>query len=62
MAKKKNKKTFNLTNQQVVAAFAQYLYDTGELGNGEAQGELVYELIENQGAKVVLTIKEEGDE
>jgi len=62
MAKKKNKKTFNLTNQQVVDAFAQYLYDTGELGNSEAQGELVYELIENQGAKVVLTIKEEGDE
>ncbi len=54
MAKNKNKKTFELTNQQVVDAFAQYLYDTGELGNGEATGELVYELSENNGAKVTV--------
>ena len=47
MVKSKNKKTFKLSNQQVVDAFAQYLYDTGELGNGESTGELVYELSEN---------------
>ena len=62
MTKNKNKKTFNLTNQQVVDAFAQYLYDIGELGNGESTGELVYELSENNGAKVVLTINESKDE
>tara|TARA_B100001057_G_scaffold493530_1_gene588133 strand:+ start:2478 stop:2672 length:195 start_codon:yes stop_codon:yes gene_type:complete len=60
MVKSKNKKTFKLSNQQVVDAFAQYLYDTGELGNGESTGELVYELSENNGATVVLTINE-GD-
>ena len=57
----KNKKTFKLTNQQVVDAFAQYLYDTGELGNDESTGELVYELSENNGATVVLTINESED-
>ena len=57
----KNKKTFKLTNQQVVDAFAQYLYDTGELGNNESTGELVYELSENNGATVVLTINESED-
>jgi len=62
MADNKNKKTFNLTNQQVVDAFAQYLYDIGELGNGESTGELVYELSENNGARVVLTINESKDE
>tara|TARA_B100001287_G_scaffold275421_1_gene282976 strand:+ start:1176 stop:1370 length:195 start_codon:yes stop_codon:yes gene_type:complete len=62
MAENKNKKTFELTNQQVVDAFAQYLYDTGKLGNGEATGELVYELSENNGAKVILTINEEQSE
>tara|TARA_B100001057_G_scaffold267506_1_gene267635 strand:- start:875 stop:1090 length:216 start_codon:yes stop_codon:yes gene_type:complete len=61
MAQNKNKKKFNLTNQQVVDAFAQYLYDTGELGNGESTGELVYELSENNGATVVLTINEKDD-
>lgn len=61
MANKK-KKTFKLTNQQVVDAFAQYLYDIGKLGNGEATGELVYELSENNGAKVILTINEEQSE
>ena len=60
MVKSKNKKTFKLSNQQVVDAFAQYLYDTGELGNGESTGELVYELSENNGATVVLTINK-GD-
>lgn len=60
MANKK-KKTFKLTNQQVVDAFAQYLYDTGELGNNESTGELVYELSENNGATVVLTINESED-
>ncbi len=60
MANKK-KKTFKLTNQQVVDAFAQYLYDTGELGNDESTGELVYELSENNGATVVLTINESED-
>ena len=58
----KNKKKFKLTNQQVVDAFAQYLYDTGELGNGEATGELVYELSENNGATIVLTINDNKDE
>ena len=62
MAENKNKKTFELTNQQVVDAFAQYLYDIGKLGNGEATGELVYELSENNGAKVILTITEEQSE
>tara|TARA_B100002019_G_scaffold209656_1_gene182262 strand:+ start:289 stop:483 length:195 start_codon:yes stop_codon:yes gene_type:complete len=62
MAENKNKKTFELTNQQVVDAFAQYLYDIGKLGNGEATGELVYELSENNGAKVILTINEEQSE
>lgn len=62
MTDNKNKKTFNLTNQQVVDAFAQYLYDIGELGNGESTGELVYELSENNGARVVLTINESKDE
>ena len=57
MANKK-KKTFKLTNQQVVDAFAQYLYDIGELGNGESTGELVYELSENNGATVVLSIND----
>tara|TARA_B100001057_G_scaffold488129_1_gene571995 strand:- start:1949 stop:2143 length:195 start_codon:yes stop_codon:yes gene_type:complete len=61
MTEKKNKKTFQLTNQQVVDAFAQYLYDTGKLGNGESTGELVYELSENDGAKIVLTINENED-
>ena len=61
MAEKKNKKTFKLTNQQVVDAFAQYLYDIGELGNGESTGELVYELSENNGATVVLTVNEPED-
>ena len=62
MAENKHKKTFELTNQQVVDAFAQYLYDIGKLGNGEATGELVYELSENNGAKVILTINEEQSE
>ena len=62
MAENKNKKTFELTNQQVVDAFEQYLYDIGKLGNGEATGELVYELSENNGAKVILTINEEQSE
>ena len=57
----KNKKTFKLTNQQVVDAFAQYLYDIGELGNGESTGELVYELSENNGATVVLSINDDAN-
>lgn len=61
MAENKNKKTFKLTNQQVVDAFAQYLYDIGKLGNGESTGELVYELSENNGATVVLTVNEPED-
>lgn len=61
MVENKNKKTFKLTNQQVVDAFAQYLYDIGELGNGESTGELVYELSENNGATVVLTVNEPKD-
>ncbi len=62
MSENKTKKTFKLTNQQVVDAFAQYLYDIGELGEGESTGELVYELSENNGATVVLTINDSGDE
>ena len=58
----KNKKKFKLTNQQVVDAFAQYLYDTGELGNGESTGELVYELSENNGATIVLPVNDNKDE
>ena len=61
MVENNNKKTFKLTNQQVVDAFAQYLYDIGELGNGESTGELVYELSENNGATVVLTVNEPED-
>lgn len=61
MVENKNKKTFKLTNQQVVDAFAQYLYDIGKLGNGESTGELVYELSENNGATVVLTVNEPED-
>jgi hypothetical protein len=57
----KNKKIFKLTNQQVVDAFAQYLYDTGELGNGEATGNLVYEL-DDKGAKVVVSFNSEESE
>ena len=60
MANKK-KKTFKLTNQQVVDALAQYLYDIGELGNGESTGELVYELSENNGATVVLSINDDAN-
>ena len=62
MANKNNKKTFKLSNQQVVDAFAQYLYDIGELGNGEATGNLVYELSEKDGATIVLTFNENKDE
>ena len=62
MSENKTKKTFKLTNQQVVDAFAQYLYDIGELGNGESTGNLVYELDEKEGAKVVLTFNEDKDE
>ena len=62
MAENKNKTTFKLSNQQVVDAFAQYLYDIGELGNGQSTGELVYELSENNGATVVLTIKEDNED
>ena len=61
MVENKNKKTFKLTHQQVVDAFAQYSYDIGELGNGESTGELVYELSENNGATVVLTVNEPED-
>ena len=42
----KNKKTFTLNHQQIVDAFAQYLYDHGLIGNDEAEGSLVYELLE----------------
>jgi len=62
MADKNNKKTFKLTNQQVVDALAQYLYDTGQLGNGQATGNLVYELSEKDGVTVVLTFNENEDE
>jgi len=62
MADNNNKKTFKLTNQQVVDAFAQYLYDIGELGNGEATGNLVYELSENDGVTIVLTINDKKDQ
>lgn len=51
-----NKKTFNLTNQQIVDALAQYLYDTGEITNSETTGNLVYELSEDKGATVIITI------
>ena len=54
-----NKKTFKLTNQQIVDALAQYLYDTGEITNSETTGNLVYELSENKGATVIITINED---
>ncbi len=48
-------KTFNLTYQEVVDAFAQYLYDKGMLGNEESEGTLVFELSESKGAKIIVT-------
>jgi len=54
-----NKKTFNLTNQQIVDALAQYLYDTGEITNSETTGNLVYELSEDKGATVIITINKD---
>ena len=54
-----NKKTFKLTNQQIVDALAQYLYDTGEITNSETTGNLVYELSEDKGATVIITINED---
>ena len=54
-----NKKTFKLTNQQIVDALAQYLYDTREITNSETTGNLVYELSEDKGATVIITINED---
>ena len=54
-----NKKTFKLTNQQIVDALAQYLYDTGEITNSETTGNLVYELSEDKGATVIITINKD---
>jgi hypothetical protein len=57
-------KIFNLTYQEVVDAFAQYLYDKGMLGNEEAEGSLVFELLEGKGAKVIVTpeVKDDNSE
>jgi|TARA_B100000073_G_scaffold113827_1_gene92090 hypothetical protein len=57
-----NKKTFNLTNQQIVDALAQYLYDTGQINNSETTGNLVYELSEDKGARVIVTVNEGDDD
>jgi len=59
--KNNNSKTFNLTYQEIVDAFAQYLYDKGLLGNEEAEGSLVFELTEKQGAKIIITPNEKED-
>ena len=56
--KNNNSKTFNLTYQEIVDAFAQYLYDKGLLGNEESEGSLVFELTEKQGAKIIITPNE----
>lgn len=60
----KDSKVFNLTYQEVVDAFAQYLYDKGMLGNEEAEGSLVFELLEGKGAKVIVTptVKDDDSE
>ena len=60
---KNNKsKTFNLTYQEIVDAFAQYLYDRQLLENEEHEGSLVFELTENKGAKVIVTPSPKEDE
>jgi len=60
--KNNNSKTFNLTYQEIVDAFAQYLYDKGLLGNEESEGSLVFELTEKQSAKIIVTPQEKNDE
>ena len=55
---KNNKnKTFHLKYQQIVDAFAQYLYDQEMIDNEESEGSLVFDLTENDGAKIVVTPK-----
>jgi len=61
MSENSKQRIIKLDNQQVVDAFAQYLYDIGELGDGEATGSLVYELDEKEGVKIVLTVNNESD-
>jgi len=57
---KNNKnKTFHLKYQQIVDAFAQYLYDQGLLDNEESEGSLVFDLTEDEGAKIIVTPKSE---
>jgi len=57
---KNNKnKTFHLKYQQIVDAFAQYLYDQGMINNEESEGSLVFDLTENDGAKIIVTPKSE---
>ena len=55
--KKDGSKTFHLTYQEIVDAFAQYLYDRQLLDNEESEGSLVFELSEDKGAKVIVTPK-----
>tara|TARA_Y100000592_G_scaffold70396_1_gene109483 strand:- start:4498 stop:4746 length:249 start_codon:yes stop_codon:yes gene_type:complete len=60
---KNNKsKTFHLSYQEIVDAFAQYLYDRDMLDNNESEGSLVFELSENNGAKIIVTPKEKSDD
>jgi len=62
MSENSKQRIIKLDNQQVVDAFAQYLYDIGELGDGEATGSLVYELDEKEGVKIVLTVNKDNKE
>jgi len=55
------KKTFHLKYQQIVDAFAQYLYDQGMLDNEESEGSLVFDLTEKDGAKIIVTPKPTKD-
>ena len=50
------------TYQEIVDAFAQYLYDKQLLDNEESEGSLVFELTENKGAKVIVTPSPKEDE
>tara|TARA_Y100000588_G_C14076564_1_gene848196 strand:+ start:515 stop:766 length:252 start_codon:yes stop_codon:yes gene_type:complete len=60
--KKDGSKTFHLTYQEIVDAFAQYLYDRQLLDNEESEGSLVFELSEDKGAKVIVTPKVTEDD
>ena len=61
MNNKNQEKTFHLKYQQIVDAFAQYLYDQGMINNEESEGSLVFDLTEKDGAKIIVTPKPDKD-